>query len=141
MDTIMPIGVHMNNFEIVLKMLNEGKNYFECMELLREEAATVARDDGYSFMIYPEPLGNPSFHVRFKDEWEVVLEIFTFKILESKFGKFKKGSKLPNRITKDIIHILNKRKQIGALTWSFLLQTWNENNPQYELNVHTPIPE
>lgn len=131
----------MNNFEITLKMLQEGVDYFQAMELLTEEAATVRREDNYQFMIYPEPLGNPSFHVRYKDEWEVVLELMSFKILENKKGKFKKGGVLPKKIMKDIFRILKEKNEINVLVWKYMLQTWNENNPKYEVSVKTKLPE
>ena len=130
----------MNIYDIVLKQLQEGVNYFTAMELLKEEAATVAREDNYQFMIFPEPLGNPSFHVRYKDEWEVVLELFTFKILEVKFGKFKKGSYLPKKIMKTIFQVLNQKDEVGILTWHFFLKTWNANNPNYKVDITKKIP-
>lgn len=130
----------MNNFDKALKLLQEGNNYFDSIELLSEEAATVARDDGFQFMIYPEPLGNPSFHVRYKDEWEVVLEMFSFKILESKFGPFRKGRFLPSKIKKKIMDILAQKNQLDVIIWKFALQTWNLNNPKYPVDMKTEIP-
>jgi len=131
----------MDNFEVVLKMLKEGVDYFEAIELIKEEAATVARVENYQLMIYPEPLGNPSFHVKYKDEWEVVLEMFTFKILESKHGKFKKGNKLPKKIVDDIYAIILQKKNIGVITWKYMLQTWNDNNPKYPVDLKKNIPK
>jgi hypothetical protein len=130
----------MNIYDIVLKQLQEGVNYFTAMELLKEEAATVAREDNYQFMIFPEPLGNPSFHVQYKDEWEVVLEIMTFKILEVKYGKFKKGTILPKKIMKDILKILNSKDDLNILVWYYMRQTWNLNNPNYKIQVKQDIP-
>lgn len=130
----------MNIFDIVLKQLQEGVDYFTAMELLKEEAATVAREDNYQFMIFPEPLGNPSFHVRYKDEWEVVLEIMTFKILEVKFGRFKKGYTLPRKIVKDIIRILQMKDELCILNWYLLRKIWNLNNPKYPITVKKDIP-
>lgn len=128
-----------NNFEKVLLLLREGNDYFSSMELLTEEAATIANEDNFKFMVYPEPLGNPSFHVRYKDEWEVVLEMFSFKILESKFGPYKKGHILPKKITKRILSILTEKKQIGVLVWKYMLQVWNDNNPNYKIDVNKEI--
>ena len=130
----------MNNFEITLKMLQEGVDYFQAMELLTEEAATVARENNYVFMIYPEPLCNPSFHVRYKDEWEVVLEILSFKILEVKHGKFKKGTYLPKKIMKDIYLALGKEIKNGLSNWFLILQLWNVNNNKYKVDIDKKIP-
>ena len=129
----------MNNFEIALKMLREGKDYFECIDLLTEEAATVARDGGYQFMIYPEPLGNPSFHVRYKDEWEVVLEMVSFKILESKFGPYRKGQVLPSKIRKKIYSVLSEKNAVNILVWQYMIHTWNLNNPKYQVDINTKL--
>lgn len=130
----------MNNFDITLKMLQEGCEYFEAMQLLQEEAATVARYDNYQFMIYPEPLGNPSFHVRYKDEWEVVLELLSFKILEVKHGKFKKGNYLPKKIMKEVYDILSKKNELNVLIYHYMTQVWNDNNPKYKVSMKTNIP-
>lgn len=131
----------LNNFDIVLNMLLEGKDYFTSIELLNEEAATVARDDiGYQFMIYPEPLGNPSFHVKYKNEWEVVLSLKNFKILESKFGKFHKGTNLPNKIMNKIYEVLKEKNSLDVLVWHFMRYSWNINNPKYQIEVKKEIP-
>lgn len=130
----------MNNFNIVCKMLKEGEDYFTSMQLLHEEATTVVREDNFQFMIYPEPLGNPSFHVRYKDEWEVVLELLSFKILESKFGPYKKGTTLPSKIQKKIIEILKDKNELNVIVWEYLIHTWNLNNPRYIVNIKTKIP-
>ena len=106
-----------------------------------KEMATVRRENGYKITIFPEPLGNPSFHLYYKNEWEVVLTIKDFTILEvkTKLSIFKKNGQLPNYIKKDLLEILNHLH--GKLTtWEFLVLTWNVNNPNYEIDLNTEIP-
>lgn len=103
------------------------------------EEATVFSKDGYRFMIFPEPLGNPSFHLRYKDDWEVVLQIKDFMILENKFGFFKKNTFLPNSVIKQIKSILNEEED-EMTKWELLLQLWNNNNPSHKVNVKSYLP-
>lgn len=131
----------MNNIDISLKMIQEGINYFDAISLLNEEMSTVGRseDGNYKLMIYPEPLGKPSFHVKFKNEWEVVISISDGTILERKFGKYQKGESLPSWIQKEITHILTT--YVGKSDrWEHLLITWNDNNPNYQIPLTTKIP-
>jgi hypothetical protein len=130
----------MNNFDRVLHILQDDYWSLLTPEILKE-SATITRYKNYQFTIYPEPLGNPSFHVQYKDEWEIVLELFTFKILEVKFGKFKKGSYLPKKIYKEIIEALSRENSIKVLIWHYMLQIWNDNNPNYQVDVDTKIPK
>lgn len=107
-----------------------------------KEMATVVRHNGYKITIYPEPQGNPSFHLSYNNEWEVVLQIKDLSILENKVktSNFKKNQQLPNNIKKELLEMLNTFR--GKLTsWEFLLITWNANNPEYEVDLNLPIPE
>ena len=118
-------------FEQIKLMLRE--------DIILEFLSMISSDNGYLIYIYPEPYGNPSFHVKFKNEWEVVLQIKDFVILETKFGKYAKGTRLPKWIEKDIKLILNKFQ--GKVTkWEFMLMTWNSNNPNYQVDLTTSIP-
>jgi hypothetical protein len=107
-----------------------------------KEMSTVVRHEGYRITIYPEPQGNPSFHLIFKNEWEVVLQIKDFSILENKTRNpiFQKNKQLPSYIKKDLIDILSQIRG-KFTTWDFLITTWNSNNPDYEVDINLPIPE
>lgn len=70
------------------------------------EMARIGDYDSYSFWIYTEPLKNPSFHLRHKTDFEVVIQMKDLKVLEIKHNnsrlKFEKG-KLPPKAVKDVI--------------------------------------
>jgi hypothetical protein len=107
--------------------------------LLLTEMSPICRKFGFILAVFGENLGNPSFHLRYKDEWEVVLQIKDFKILEVKHGPFKKGEYLPNKIQKILVGILKSKGDLGT-HWKFLLATWNANNPKYKVNIDLEIP-
>lgn len=109
------------------------------LKILTEEATLFSSDDGYRFMIFPEPLGNPSFHLRYKTHWEVVLQIKDFMILEVKFGDFKKNTMLPKTILKRVTKIL-KEEDDGMTKWELLLRLWNNNNANYKVKLSTKLP-
>ncbi len=109
--------------------------------ILEEEESPIARERGYKISIYEESLGNPSFHVRYKNEYEVVLQIKDFKILEVKFGNYKKNEFLPNKIMKEIKEILLMILDDGKTTnWKFMIITWNKNNSKHKLPFDTKMP-
>lgn len=69
----------------------------------------------YSFWVYHEPLDNPSFHVKHKTDFEIVLQSKDFTILEIKFNKSR------HRFTKNELPptaILDVVKQFMAQTSS-----------------------
>jgi hypothetical protein len=82
------------------------------------EMATIGLYVGYKFMVYTEPLKNPSFHVRFKNDFELVLQIRDLKILEIKFNnthnKFKKNDLPPGDILTDIKTFLGLQNTKGT---------------------------
>lgn len=94
--------------------------------------------------LYHESLKNPSFHIFKKGEWEFVLEIKTFRILEvkkkSKEMPYKKGDMLPKFLLKDLISFF-KQIDDGEVKWKFLIRTWNSNNPESKISINTPIPD
>ena len=118
------------------------KKYIDS-NMITEEMAKVYRNDdtGYELRIYTEPLGNPSFHVLYKNEWNVVLQIKDFKILEVKRGIFEKGKQLPNNIRKDIVNILKENRKEKLTYWDFLLLTWNAINEKFLIDENIRIPE
>lgn len=97
-------------------------------------------DKGIDVRIYPENLGNPSFHLFNKNNWLYILEIKTFKILEIKDNglNLNKGDYLPNSIVKPLIKFLSNNNYDN---WYFLLKTWNANNPNYKISLNTKIPD
>lgn len=103
-----------------------------------EEMARLGVEDGNDFRIYTEPLGNPSFHIINKD-FEIVVTIADLKILEIKrLGKskntFKKGDHLIGDLLKVTLSLMSKKVPHTDLTRKqFLVVTWNENNPRFEI--------
>lgn len=124
------------------------------MIILREENINeMARvgsfnDDGsisklgnYDVRIYPENLGNASFHLIYKNEWEYVLELDTFRVLEIKKNglNLNKYDYLPKDINKILKKFLNQKNELGVLNWKNLIYTWNINNPKYEQPLNLQI--
>jgi hypothetical protein len=83
------------------------------------ERALAGTAGQYSFWVYFEPLGNPSFHFCHKTDFEVVLQIKDLRILEVKKSEgrfsFKKGDALP--------------KSLQGVVEGFLSQT-SQKNPK-----------
>lgn len=123
-----------NNGTIVEETASKAQQLIHLLEMSK-----IGSYDNHLIYIYPESLGNPSFHLKYKDEWEVILQIKDLSILEVKKGDFKKGDQLLNKERKALIDYLNT--SIGNMTkWEYLLHTWNSNNEQYEIPTDTPIP-
>ncbi len=111
-------------------------------ELLYEEMARVRKENNYDIRIYTENLGNPSFHVLYKDEWEVVLQIKDWNVLEVKNSPFEKGKQLPNKIKKTIKNILLMwDEEFNMISWKVLLIEWNRNNEKYQIDKNMKIPD
>lgn len=94
--------------------------------------------------VYPEPQKNPSFHLIWGQNYEVVLEIRTLKILEwKKKPKNYKGNYLPYSFLKAIINFLRKpHKELKTITnWEFLCLTWKENNPTLKKQLELEMPD
>jgi hypothetical protein len=113
--------------------------YKQIKEQLLIEMATVVSKFGFTFRVYTEPQGNPSFHIEYKNEWEVVLQISDFRILESKYGDFKKGEQLPNKVKKILKGILSLKKE-DITYWKVLLILWNALNEKYLIDTKTKFP-
>jgi len=50
------------------------------------EMAQITSEGALSIWVYTEPLGNPSFHLKRKGEYEVALQIKDFGIFQWKFN-------------------------------------------------------
>ena len=118
------------DFDVLCDMVNE------------EEMARVFGENGnpYEIRIYTEPQGNPSFHLLYNKEWEIIIQIKDFKIIEVNYGDFKKGIMLPSNIKKDIVSILKQNKKSKLTYWDFLLLTWNAINEKYPVDEEMKIP-
>jgi len=103
------------------------------------EMARIGTYDNHLIYIYSESLKNPSFHLKYKDEWEVVLQIKDLSILEAKKGNLKRGQQLSSKEKKALIDFLHSDKH-GISVWKFLLANWNANNEDYEVSMDIPIP-
>lgn len=83
------------------KVLSERVDGFGIPEVLIE-MARIGDYGQYSFWVYSEPLKNPSFHLKHKTDFEIVLQIKDLKVLEIKSNqsrfKFKKGELPPSEI-------------------------------------------
>ncbi len=122
----------------------EDKNYYNEMARVGSfDSKGNSVDFGeYEVRIYPEESGNPSFHLLYKNEWEYVLEIETFKVLEMKINKLKlkKVEYLSKNILKILIKFLSEIEG-NTSNWEFLLKTWNSNNPKYKVNIDLELPK
>jgi hypothetical protein len=107
-----------------------------------QEMSTIGVYDNHKITVYEEPFANPSFHVRYKDEWEVILQIKDFEILEKKFGKYEKGTHLPKKEIKELVNYLQQNNKFlkNNTNWEYLITTWNTNNPRYEVSIDFKIP-
>ena len=77
------------------------------------EMARVGTQGQYSFWVYTEPLKNPSFHLKHKTDFEIVLQMKDLKILEIKNNesrfKFKKGELPPKEILNVVTTFLDSK--------------------------------
>jgi len=103
------------------------------------EMATVGSHAGYKITVYTEPQLNPSFHVTYKKDFEIVLQMNNFKILEVKFGSFTKGEMPSNKILKDLKAFFKQKskKSKSGSNWDALVFSWNILNDQ-ELSLEMP---
>jgi hypothetical protein len=66
------------------------------------EMARLGDMESYSFWVYNEPLKNPSFHLRHKTDFEIVIQADGFIVLEIKHNdsryKFAKGEQPPKPV-------------------------------------------
>ena len=83
------------------KVVSEDLDGFGVPQLL-VEMARIGDHGQYSFWVYSEPLLNPSFHLKHKTDFEIVLQMKDLKILEIKSNqsrfRFKKGELPPKEI-------------------------------------------
>lgn len=112
---------------------------------LEEMSAIGTYNNNYEVYVYKEPLGNPSFHFSKGKDWEFVLLIKDFSILEVKKSNtkmpYKKGAYIPKSYTNDLVEFFNRVGDTGITNWEYLIDTWNRNNVAYKINVKTPIPQ
>lgn len=101
---------------------------------LLNEMARVGTFGKFEIRIYPEPLGNPSFHLIKRDEYEVVLQIKDYRILEWKFNK-KNIKDIPNSDLWDVKSYLGSSHELGITNWQYLIATWNSNNPKFKIEL------
>jgi len=122
----------MSNVKKALDILNNN---------LLIEMATLGTYDNHKVTLYTEPYGNPSFHLNYKNEWEVVLEIEGFEILEVKKGKFKKGEIIPNKEMKALLNWfeLTSKDSSKLTNWESLIFSWNTLNPKYKIHPDLTI--
>ncbi len=70
------------------------------------EMARLGNMGNFSFWVYTEPLKNPSFHLRYGNQFEIVVQAADWMVLEIKFNTsrfvFKKGTLPPAPILKQI---------------------------------------
>ena len=104
------------------------------------EMARIGEYDNHLVYLYPEPQKNPSFHIQYKKEWEVVLQIKDLAVLEQKTSPFPKGAQLPSAERKALLAFFHS--PYGKITtWEFILMTWGTNNPKRPVDLNLPIPE
>ena len=120
------------------KVLSEAK------EELLLEMAQIAKGKDFSLWVYTEPLRNPSFHVRFDNGAEFVLQLKDYKILEVKNGiKYfsempRKNGFLPNWFMKDLKFLLaeeTKKSPKKMTNLEFLITMWNGLNENSQIST------
>jgi hypothetical protein len=98
------------------------------------EMARVGDIGPYSIWIYHEPLKNPSFHLRYKNDFEIVLQMKNLTILEIKFNNthnsFEKGKLPPKNILKLIKEFLklSNAKNNDVTNYQAMNIIWNSLN-------------
>jgi hypothetical protein len=103
-------------------------------ELLKEEESTVGRYNNYIITVYKEPLLNPSFHIRTKNnETECAYQIKDFKLLEQKTKNVFSNKEL-TEIKEWLLHQSNNPDFKGKTNWEVLLILWNASNPEHRVN-------
>ena len=109
------------------------------------EMARVGTFNNYDIRIYPENLGLATFHLSKGTEWEIVLAIKDFTIIEikqnSKKEKFVKKGSISISLQKQLVEFFKNTNSLGTTNWSFLLYTWNMNNPKYLISSTLSLPE
>ena len=104
--------------------------------LRMNEIATIGSEKGYKYTVHREPLKNPSFHLHYKNDFVLALQIKDLTILEvisvnkSKY-EFKKGGELSGEIRKKVDKFLQEKNKkntkltnLEAIEFSF--STLNE---------------
>jgi hypothetical protein len=116
-------------------------NIPEALRILQlNEMATIGNFDGYKVTVHHENLRNPSFHLWYKNEWQVVIQMKDFSILEKKNSPFEKGSQLPSHIKKSLINFF-KQDTYGDINWKVMIINWNGENPEATIDPRYPISE
>lgn len=122
-------------YEVELYYWIEGVSKYERLRMM----AKIGTYDNHLVYIFLQPGQQPSFNVQYQDEWEVVLNLFDFSILEVKHGPFIEGSQLPDRERMALLAFLSfERDRIN--NWEFLILTWNMNNEDSPVPMDTPLP-
>jgi hypothetical protein len=79
------------------------------------EMARIGTNGAYSFWVYTEPLKNPSFHLKHKTDFEIVLQMKDLNVLEIKYNqskfKFEKGKLPPSEIFSVIENFLKEKNE------------------------------
>jgi len=115
--------------------MTKAKQLIERFRLNEMATVVSARGGKFKISIYPEPQGNPSFHVTTPD-YEVVLRISDMEILEWKFGKKNKFTSDEKKFLKELLN--QKSKDLNTPNWKFLIATWNANNEKYQIDMKKP---
>lgn len=88
----------------------------------------------YSFWVYSEPLKNPSFHLKHKTDFEIVIQMKDGIILEIKSNnsrfEFRKGAQPPKQIVDVIAQFMNLKslKDPTRTNGEFLPIVWKVLN-------------
>lgn len=102
------------------------------------EMARVGTTGQYSFWVYTEPLKNPSFHLKHKTDFEIVLQMKDLIILEIKHNdskfEFTKNELPPKEILRIVTSFLDgKNAKIAQVTnWDAIGLLWDALNGRSE---------
>lgn len=90
------------------KVMSEAVNPFgEPIPEVLIEMARIGTKGAYSFWVYTEPLLNPSFHLKHKTDFEIVLQMKDLKVLEIKHNQSRYQfvkNKLPPKEILTLVH-------------------------------------
>lgn len=115
-------------------MLNK-KNLYEMARIC------FFHNNEYEIRIYPEKQKEPSFHLLKGNNWEAVIRMSDFTILEPKkpLSNDLKGKSisvlLNSKERKELRDKLLSSMKINNIScWKFIILTWNANNPDKEIS-------
>lgn len=117
----------------------ELKELFNKEEILSEEVTIGRVEKKYIVSVYPEPLKNPTFHIRTKTgDTECIYQIKDFRMLEQKTH-----NSFSNKELKKVCDWMKQANEHfpDFSNWLILLKFWNIVNPNKKVSLKLEQPE